>query len=450
MSLVFSQSFKNYVNKCDNQICTYLNDYIRYNDYSQYFTYENINYITFRTDGTISYLPKGKQHIYDDNDITIWKRDNRQNGTPSKVIRKIISKEGLKFFTDTHFENFTNCYKSEFNDDGLKFELKKSIDIPNIYNNTSIAKGEGSLNGSCMNNNPSSYFDMYKHCKDLRILCLTNKDDELCGRALIWKLSDTITFMDRIYVVKDFYIEKFIEYATENEWIRKEKQSYDYKNSFVSPNGNVFKEHYKIKLNTDYDEYPYIDTFTYGGDVWLSNDGNHYEYCYTFTGGQRTEDDDDDDDNNNHDEIDDCSISSDDAYSLDRGRYRGSVTHRDNAVEINGHWWWNEDDDIVMIDGEWYEKDDDDITECSLNNEWYLLDDCTLVTHGRYINEYIRHDDTIEDVDGNVWYDCDRGIVEIDNEWYDKESDKVTLINGEYYLIDSDEYNEILNAELTN
>ena len=62
--LVFSESFKQFIKRCDNKIAYHLASYIEsnYPVYDLVFTDEFINYITFRNDGTISYLPKGKEH----------------------------------------------------------------------------------------------------------------------------------------------------------------------------------------------------------------------------------------------------------------------------------------------------------------------------------------------------------------------------------------------------
>lgn len=49
-------------------------------------------------------------------------------------------------------------------------------------------------------NGDSEYLDIYKYCKQLSILILKNNADELCGRALIWRISDDITLMDRVYI----------------------------------------------------------------------------------------------------------------------------------------------------------------------------------------------------------------------------------------------------------
>ncbi len=64
----------------------------------------------------------------------------------------------------------------------------------------------------------------------------------------------------------------FIAYSKENEWIRKEHQSYDYKDTFFTSKDELFHKIYKIDLNTDFEKFPYIDTFTYGGDGYLTNE----------------------------------------------------------------------------------------------------------------------------------------------------------------------------------
>lgn len=118
-------------------------------------TLSEVNYITFRTDGSISYLPNGKEHKQSVSGD--WSRDNRQHGKAAKIIRKLFTKNALRLFTDKDFEVFSNFYKSSFSDNGYKLELLPRNKIKSIYD-ANLEDGGGTLNGSCMNGD-SSYLD---------------------------------------------------------------------------------------------------------------------------------------------------------------------------------------------------------------------------------------------------------------------------------------------------
>jgi len=275
--IVYSSSFLQFIKSSDCKIASIL-----YRLYSKRYsplmlTNEHVNYLTFRTDGTISFLPNGKGHVVNE-DTGEWKRDNRQNGKPGKVIRKLFAERVQKLFKDSDFECFTNQYKANFNDDGYKFDLLGNTDIADIYEATR-KPGEGSLNNSCMNGD-SEYLDIYTNCDQLKILVLRNQKGELCGRALIWTIDENITIMDRIYISDDFMYDKFLSYCDDKKWWRKKHyKTYDYKDIFITPAGEEVEKTFKIYTDTDQSQFPYTDTFQYGEDGLISN-YNGYQYTY--------------------------------------------------------------------------------------------------------------------------------------------------------------------------
>lgn len=449
--LVLSKSFKTFIESCDNKIARYLNKYLTESllvkpIYQKLFTSEEINYLTFRNDGTISFLPKGKEH--NENEDGTWKRDGRQNGKPSKIIQKIITPYGKQLFNEKDFENFTNCYKVEFNDENLKLELLPNTEVGNVYLTEAI-EGEGSLQSSCMRsdddyNATKDYFEIYENCKDLQILVL-KKNDLIAGRALVWKIGD-ITLMDRVYVGKEYYFEMFFDYAKKNKWWRKYNQSYDTKETFLNEKGEKVYKTFKIETDTEFDKYPYIDTFTYGTDSYLTNSSSECNYTYNCTNGDReNEDEEDNHDDETWDYIDDCYIDEDDASYIDDGRYSGNYTHRNNTIEdVDGNVWWNEDGGIVELNGEWYPKNHNDVTYDDVNDTHILIDESIEITKGSHKGSITLANETIEDVNGDIWSTDDRNnlITEIDEEWYDV--DDVVDIDGTYYLKDSKEI-ELIN-----
>jgi len=424
--ITYSKSFLDFIKKSDCRIAKIL---YRLNNkrYTPIMVNASqINYLTFRGDGTISFLPAGKPHLVNE-ETGEWKREGRQNGKPAKVIRKLFAERAQRYFKDADFECFANQYKAEFNEGGYKFSLLKNTEIPSVYE-MDRKDGDGSLNNSCMNGD-TNYLDIYRYCDQLQILILKNTEGELCGRALIWKISDDITLMDRIYVTDDFMYDKFLTYCNAQKWWRKKDyKSYDNKTVFIDAAGNEVDKNFTIHTDTEHSEYPYIDTFQYGDDGSLNNYGSG-EYTYNNTDGTR----DGDHSGEVYDEINGEYISEDDSCYISAGerQYRDRYCHVDNCVEVDGDWYYNEDENIVEVNGTWYKKDSGDI--CEIDGDYHLTDDCTYCERD---DCYYLSDDCVycEDDEEDVLLD---DAVEIDGKYYHKESDLIFEHNGKYYLEDA-------------
>lgn len=427
--IIFSKSFIEFLRDSECKIANILYRLHNKQYDSLIITSAEINYLTFRNDGTISYLPAGKELKY--NDDGQWARDGRQNGKPAKVIRKLFSARAQKMFKDADFECFTNAYKANFNEDGYTFELLPNNQIPSVYE-MDRGIGEGSLNNSCMNGD-YEYLDIYKNCDKLQILILKNKAGLLCGRALIWTISADITLMDRVYVTQDFMYDKFLSYANGKYWRKRDYKSYDNKTTFINLLGEEINRTFTIYTETDFDYYPYIDTFQYGGDGYLTNCDNA-EYTYCCTGGER-EGGEDDHSGEVYDDINGEYISEDDAIYIESGDrcYRDRYCHVDNCVQVNDTWYYEDDSNIVNVGGEYYTTDSSEIIE--INGDYHLLDDCTYCKRD---GEYYLSDDCVycEDDEEDVLRE---DAIEIGDKWYHTDSEKITQIDGEYYLIYSDE-----------
>lgn len=208
--ITYSDSFLDFLSRSKSKIARllYRAKYLNYPSYRLMLTTDEVNYLSLRADGNISYLPADRPLKY--NADGQWSRQGRQDGKPAKVIRKLFTKRALTLFKDYDFEGFANSYKAKFSD-SLSFQIMVNRDIPLIYD-MEVAPGGGSLNNSCMNGN-GDYLDIYKYCQSLRVLILLNEEGLLCGRALVWDLEENITLLDRIYVVSDFMYERFIAYV---------------------------------------------------------------------------------------------------------------------------------------------------------------------------------------------------------------------------------------------
>lgn len=392
--ITYSESFIKFLQESSCKIARilYYAHTGRFPAYRLFVTADSINYITFRTDGTISFLPAGKEHKAGEDGT--WKREGRQNGKPGKVIQKLFTKRALALIHGKEFEAFSNGYKAASNIGDYTFHLRDNTSIPDVYR-MSRAPGGGSLENSCMNNESTGYYDIYKYCGKVKILILVNKDDRLCGRALVWQVSDTLTIMDRIYVAHDFMYELFLTHAKEKLWYHKrDYKTYDNKTEFVSPEGDYENMDLTIRTGTDHEQYPYIDTFSYGDDGSLNNyGGGHYEYDQTD--GTRGPEQDDDD-HGTYDEIAGYNIDDDDAIRVTNGRYADCYTHRDNTVRLEGRSgvWWENDECLVSIDGSHYHHDD--VVYSEYDRRYYPEDDCVFCEN---LDSYILIEDSVE-IDG--------------------------------------------------
>ena len=344
-------------------------------------TTKQINYITYRSDGDISFLPSGKEHIV--NDDNTWSRTSRQSGKPARVIRKLFTDKMLELLNEKDFEIFNNHYKCKFDTSKYTFDLLPNDEIKRIYD-MDIEEGGSSLNNSCMNGK-SNYLDIYKNCKQLQILVLLNNDNQLAGRALVWTIEDII-LMDRVYVTQDYLYDLFIDHAKSNNWWYKQnyKSMHDRK-TFIDSNGQVVSNKYfTIHTDTEFNSYPYIDTFCYGEEGYLTNK-DIGEYEYLETSGDRN----DPDNGRVYDEIDECDIDEEDSVTITAGesRYVDLRTHIDNTICINYEYYYSDDSNIIYLHDEWYDISSSEVVE--INGEYYHVDDCVF-------DEY-NQEDALED-----------------------------------------------------
>lgn len=418
-NLYVSSSFRRFLSDSDNRVAQFIMRGIYYEGWGYdahrlMIRTDEVNYLTLRDDGTISYLPKGKEHKVTDDGR--WARDGRQNGTAGKIIKKIMTPRAVKLFKDSEFTSFVNQYKAACDAECKEFVIRPNKDIPEIYC-MEREQGNAGLNDSCMNGD-DNYLEIYAHCPHLRILTMMNKDGELAGRALLWTTEDGV-LMDRVYVAKEHYYDMFLEYAETNGFIRKvEYKSYRDKDRYVKE-GNVFRKAYKIATPTEFDYYPYIDTFTYGGEGFLCNDNSFsgivYEYCQT--GGTRDGDD-----------YEECAATGaryhcDDLRYIERGRYSGESIHYELAVycetdryyyheycddivylKSRGAHYRRDDDYIVEINGDYYHTEYDEVHYSEHTEEYHLADD---VIWSEHHETYLLRDDAVQTPDGDVFHKDD-------------------------------------------
>ena len=154
--------------------------------------------------------------------------------------------------------------------------------------------------------------------------------------------------------------------------------------TFIDSNGQVVSNKYfTIHTDTEFNSYPYIDTFCYGEYGYLTNK-DIGEYEYLETSGDRN-----DTNNTVYDDIDECDIDEEDSATITAGerRYVNLRTHIDNVICIGDENYYSEDSNIVCLDGDWYDINSEYVVE--INGEYYHVDACVF-------DEY-NQEDALED-----------------------------------------------------
>ena len=237
-----------------------------------------------KDDDKVSFLSQTKfnQLVAKDEDIDPYETV-RNTVKIGRVVRSLCELTGKKF-SDKEIENFVNLYKAGFSDEE-EFSLLSGEKIAHWYNSGTYydSYGYGSLGNSCMRDVNSDYFDMYCNSSSCRMLILTKKG-RLIGRALVWKLfqkPEGVThFMDRIYCMKDSDENKFHKYAEKEGWLRKKRNSSDSEEGmkFILGKKDI-SAHIVVKVDGDYDYYPYLDTLKF-----LNKDKNKISNIGYFDG----------------------------------------------------------------------------------------------------------------------------------------------------------------------
>lgn len=207
----------------------------------------------------------------------LWSvRDERKGagvystGRNSIKLGKFVNKLFNNKFNSKQIEEFVNLLKSEKQSDLEEIKIVDGEEIGYWYDSSTYYENRGVLGGSCMKNSPSHYFKIYKENKDIVRLVILTLNGRLLGRALVWKLNSLSPskigaeyYMDRIYTIDDYQVNKFINFAKENGWAYK---LYPQSAGFY---GIVYKDvtydnvNMTVKVKPgNYGNYPYMDTFS--------------------------------------------------------------------------------------------------------------------------------------------------------------------------------------------
>src|SRR5436190_12778648 len=304
------------------------------------------NYFSFREkEGMISYMPKGKaQQIVEGG---VWSRKGRQSMKPARWIKMMLNPRLARRIKDNVFAEFNDVVKHEELKGKLEFKL---VGVQEGYTSAYFKQPIS----SCMWENDVAPFYEAFGCE---VLVATSADyTGYVGRALVWPdvtfdgKPEKHIFMDRIYVWNNSpeLTLAFREHALMKGWWTKRNQSKEVA-EFIDPNGEI-QSHAKVTSETTKDLtqirfFPYCDTMAFGGDTWVSNDGNTpgKKFSYRYTGGQRSD------------------------------RQEGMVQ------DVTGVWIPRET--AVQIAGYWYRPDSALITRCAIGCNFVIKARCIWVNY---------------------------------------------------------------------
>jgi len=332
-----------------------------------------------------------------------WNPNKRYHSSIGKIIRRIITDFESRF-TFKDLESFVSLYKLEsFKECGelgdLIFEEVSGEKIRWAYREDNYYQGTGELGSSCMRYSYcQTYLNIYVANPDKISLAILLKKDKVAARCLIWNISESERWHDRIYAID------------ENTKIAMKSRLEAYYDCYHGSKSVFIPLKY-----TDFDTYPYMDTFKYlDTGKGLSNDCNSsYDKELTDAEG-------------NTDGSNECSYcgaheDSDSLYEITMGRYRGDFMCSNCCTHTN-------DDECIISDSAIW---------CEYVQGYYHVDDVTELHNG----DYAHNDDVIETYEGNYYLDEDISeyAVEHKGQWYEFTGDYAVEVNGEWYHVDSED-----------
>ena len=214
-----------------------------------------------------------------------------------RFVRAILKNANIQF-KESEIEDFVYKYRAEIaklGDVFARFQILKGEDIRKYYHFEKYENEKGTLGSSCMRyDRCQRYLDIYvknpEQC-NLVVLMSDEKDDSICGRAILWTDVEGRRIMDRIYTNRTQDEQLFKEFAKKEGFYCKRNQNMSEDEPFISPEtGEQESINTKIELSVkSYDYFPYMDSFKYfyeGSQSYLTNSTRFgYDFELTDTDG---------------------------------------------------------------------------------------------------------------------------------------------------------------------
>lgn len=199
-------------------------------------------------------------------------------------IGKLVNKIFKGTLKAQEVEKFVNDFKASSIKSKEEIQLISGEDIKYWYNSENYLSLSGTLGSSCMAGKPGKFFNIYSENPNSCSLLIMTVDGKLVSRGLVWKINsikgDGIKddnrpeyFLDRVYAIEDYQIEKMRKFAIDKGWaVRKYNSGYEI--SYISWGKHSYQVSMSVKVKkSDYgNTYPYMDTFKrydhFNGLLW--------------------------------------------------------------------------------------------------------------------------------------------------------------------------------------
>jgi len=277
MPIILSSRLRDILYKINDGVSKFIMSLEENNDYTFQFSFLDIT----EDESTISFLQANKYNELPKergNGDIAWSCNSRNEIRVGRLINKIAP-----FFKPFEIEKWVNAFKAEYKNalKNIKFKVIEGNDIIKFYNGKRYARGNGSLNKSCMRHDQcAEWMDLYiKNSDKIKMLVLfEGSKDIIGGRALLWKLDEPADtwLLDRIYVKEDSDAILFKKHAEKNGWLYKSAQTFDAVK--VVKAGDDVCIDMRVHVRGDYRYFPYIDTLLFFNkkDKYLTNIEEEY------------------------------------------------------------------------------------------------------------------------------------------------------------------------------
>jgi len=181
------------------------------------------------------------------------------------LIRGILD-QNQSSFNPEQIEEFVTAYKSQWNKKykSSEFSIVSGRDINFWYNENNYVRGGLShLGSSCMRQPHKNHrMNFYSDNPDkVSMVILTDYSDggveKLLARALVWKLDDGRNYIDRIYFNSDDI------FLNVEDWVKKNFPGSLFHSKLMGSDSPDLKNITISLKKTNYQEYPYMDSFVY-------------------------------------------------------------------------------------------------------------------------------------------------------------------------------------------
>jgi hypothetical protein len=207
-----------------------------------------------------------------------YKRKNRElNSADIMKVGKFLKKINNKY-NPTDIEKFVTIYKSIYLEKEADPVIIYGEDIRKAFLIKNVAAEVGDYATNCMRyESTQEFLDIYvKNPDSVSAVILTNEDNKILSRALLWKTNEGDIVMDRVYAVDPGWKRVLHNWANEQGYYYRAKDDTKPFNIdiFIHRGKEVIKNFTVTLKEYTFKTYPYLDTFFY-----LDTDGMLYNFA---------------------------------------------------------------------------------------------------------------------------------------------------------------------------